>query len=61
MGVVKIGGGVIMQANSFDVNSIPKYAIAEGLPAKVFNHRSIKHYNSLKKEKNLIRMNYHVC
>ena len=48
---VTIGEGAIIQAGSVVVNSIPKYAIAGGHPAKVFKYRNIEHYESLKKQK----------
>lgn len=47
---VKIGEGAIIQAGSVVVRDIPKYAIAGGHPAEVFETRDIEHYENLKKE-----------
>lgn len=47
---VTIGEGAIIQAGSVIVNSIPKYAIAGGAPAKVFKYRNKDHYEKLKSE-----------
>src|SRR5690554_164407 len=51
LGGVKIGNGVIIQAGSVVVSSIPDYGIAGGHPAKVFKSRNIEHYESLKEQK----------
>jgi acetyltransferase-like isoleucine patch superfamily enzyme len=51
LGGVRIGEGAIIQAGSVVVNDIPKYAIAGGHPAKVFSERNVKHYESLKEQK----------
>ena len=51
LGGVTIGEGAIIQAGSVVVNSIPKYAIAGGAPAKVFSQRDIEHYMLLKDKK----------
>lgn len=48
LGGVTIGEGAIIQAGSVVVKDIPKYAIAGGHPAMVFNHRDKKHYEELK-------------
>lgn len=45
---VTIGEGAIIQAGSVVVNSIAKYAIAGGHPAKTFGIRDIEHYEKLK-------------
>lgn len=50
LGGVIIGEGAIIQAGSVVISNIPKYAIAGGHPAKIFNYRDIKHYEQLKKE-----------
>ncbi len=50
LGGVKIGEGAIIQAGSCVVSDIPKYAIAGGHPAQVFNYRDIGHYETLKSE-----------
>jgi len=50
IGNVTIGEGAIIQAGAVVVNDIPKYAIAGGNPAKVFKHRDIEHYESLKRQ-----------
>ena len=47
LGGITIGEGAIIQAGSVIVSDIPKYAIAGGHPAKVFNQRDIEHYNKL--------------
>ncbi len=51
LGGVRIGEGAVIQAGSVVVKDIPKYAIAGGHPAKVFAERDIKHYLSLKENK----------
>lgn len=51
LGGVIIGEGSIIQAGAVVVNSIPKYAIAGGNPAKVFKYRDIESYEKLKIEK----------
>ncbi|MDC9603169.1 transferase hexapeptide (six repeat-containing protein) [Marinobacter salarius] len=48
LGGVSIGEGAIIQAGSCVVNDIPPHAIAGGHPARVFSHRNIDHYESLK-------------
>lgn len=48
LGGVTIGEGAIIQAGSVVVSDIPKFAIAGGHPAKVFNNRNIEHYEELK-------------
>lgn len=50
LGGVRIGEGAIIQAGSVVVSDIPKYAIAGGHPAKVFNYRDIDHYEQLKSQ-----------
>ncbi|MCG3717789.1 acyltransferase [Aliarcobacter butzleri] len=50
LGGVTIGEGAIIQAGSVVVNTVPKYAIVGGSPAKVFKYRNIEHYEKLKKE-----------
>ena len=49
LGGVTIEEGVIIQAGSVVVKSIPKYAVAGGHPAKVFKYRNIEHYENLKR------------
>lgn len=51
LGGVRIGEGAIIQAGSVVLDDIPKYGIAGGHPAKVFNYRDKKHYEKLKREK----------
>lgn len=51
LGGVTIGEGAIIQAGSFVIKDVPKYAIAGGHPAKVFSSRDISHYEALKAEK----------
>ena len=44
LGGVTLGEGCVIQEGSVMVNSIPKYAIAGGHPAKVFKYRNKEHY-----------------
>lgn len=48
LGGVTLGEGCVIQEGSVMVNSIPKYAIAGGHPAKVFKYRNKEHYQLLK-------------
>lgn len=47
-----IGEGAIIQAGSVVVSNIPKFSIAGGHPAKVFNYRDKDHYKKMKSEGN---------
>lgn len=51
LGGVTIEEGAIIQAGSVVVKDIPKYSIAGGHPAKVFQKRDIEHYEKLKSQK----------
>ncbi|MEZ4711349.1 MAG: acyltransferase [Caldilineaceae bacterium] len=51
LGGVTIGEGAIIQAGSVVTNSIPKYAIAGGHPARPFKYRNREHYDTLKQER----------
>ncbi|MDF1877896.1 acyltransferase [Sulfurimonas sp. SAG-AH-194-L11] len=53
LGGVTIGEGAIIQAGAVVVNSIEKFAIAGGNPAKVFKKRDIESYMKLKTNKDL--------
>lgn len=48
LGGVTIGEGAIIQAGAVVVKDIPKYAIAGGNPAKVFQYRNVDKYLLLK-------------
>lgn len=50
LGDVRIGEGAIIQAGSVVVKDIPKFAIAGGHPAVVFNFRNEEHYDLLKRK-----------
>jgi acetyltransferase-like isoleucine patch superfamily enzyme len=45
---VSIGEGAVIQTGSVVTEDIPKGAIAGGHPAKVFDHRDMSHYETLK-------------
>lgn len=51
LGEVPICVRAIVQAGSTVVSYIPKYAIASGYLAKIFDKRGIEHYEKLKSEK----------
>lgn len=51
LGGVTLGEGSIVQAGSTVVESLPKFAIAGGHPAKIFKYRNKEHYLQLKQEK----------
>jgi chloramphenicol O-acetyltransferase type B len=50
LGGVTLGEGSIIQAGSVVTKDVPKYGIAGGHPAKVFNYRNSEHYEKLKRE-----------
>lgn len=48
LGGAEVGEGVVVQAGSCVVKSLPRCAVAGGHPATVFKYRDVQHYDELK-------------